>query len=336
MDVSTDEVLVGQVEPRQAHGPRDHQAGTAEEILVVRIARGAVSQHQGGLTAPAGPAAPLGIVCRRRRHVPHVDHVELTDVDAELHRGRAIQDGELAGAEILLALLPLLVWDLGSVLAGLESPAIARDGAIEFDEEWVGAAALLRQIRNPDRVVKRLGSIAGLPGHAGRREPVTRYAIVCDRSGGLDDELGFSQDPEKVDADLVPLPHVEFVPAPLELRENSRSAQELAEATASGQKGKVAAFLWLAGPGEDRGGQLRSLLLVDGPGRPQPLRTLLQKPLVELLGQVFHVDRQLAPEVVEQYGSDGLPGVGDSRARARDGNPASIRRPGRARRAIHT
>ena len=42
--------------------PGDHQVRAAEEILVVRAARGAVGEDQGRLSAPAGPAAPLGVV----------------------------------------------------------------------------------------------------------------------------------------------------------------------------------------------------------------------------------------------------------------------------------
>ena len=109
MHVGSDQIFVRQVKPRQADCSGNHQLLTAEEILVMRIPRGAVGQDKSRLARSTGSATPLGIVRRGRRHVPHVDHVELADVDAELHGRRAIKDGELAGAEILLAFLPLFV-----------------------------------------------------------------------------------------------------------------------------------------------------------------------------------------------------------------------------------
>ena len=179
VDVGPDQVLVGQVKTRQADGSGDHQLLAAEEILVVGVPRGAVGQHQSRLAAPPGPAAPLGVVRGGRRHVPHVDHVELADVDAKLHRGRAIEDRELAATEVLLALLALLVGNLGRVLVGLEPATVARDRAIELHEERVGAAAFVGQVGNPDRVVKRLVAVASVPGHAGCRDAVAWNSIIA-------------------------------------------------------------------------------------------------------------------------------------------------------------
>ena len=231
--MGSDQIFVRQVKPRQADCSGNHQLLTAEEILVMRVPRGAVGQDKSRLARSTGSATPLGIVRRGRRHVPHVDHVELADVDAELHGGRAIKDGELAGAEILLAFLPLFVRHLGRVLVGLESPAITSDGAIELDEERIGAATVVRQVRDADGIVKRPGSFARMPGHAGRRDAVAWNSIVGGRSLRFDDELSFCQDPEEVDADLVTVLDAELLPVPFELRQNPLAAQVLAKAAPS-------------------------------------------------------------------------------------------------------
>ena len=68
-----DQIPVGQVEERRRGPRRAPWPRVAEEVLVVRALRGAVGDDQRGLSAAAGPAAPLGVVGRRRRHVAQVD-----------------------------------------------------------------------------------------------------------------------------------------------------------------------------------------------------------------------------------------------------------------------
>ncbi len=80
-------------------------SGPLEEVLVVRAAGGAVGEDQGRLTAPARATAALGVVGRGRRDVAHVDHVELGDVDAQLHGRRAEEDRQAPFAETVLPLL---------------------------------------------------------------------------------------------------------------------------------------------------------------------------------------------------------------------------------------
>src|SRR5208283_2235477 len=101
----------------------------------------------------------------------------------------------------------------------------------------------------------------------------------------------------------------ELLPVLLELGQNPLAAQVLAKAAPSGEVGEVAALAWLASPREHRGCQFGLLLLVDGPGLAQPLGTLLDESLVELVRQVVHIDRQLAPQVVEQDGRNLLTGL---------------------------
>src|SRR5208337_2995314 len=85
--------------------------------------------------------------------------------------------------------------------------------------------------------------------------------------------------------------------------------------------GEVSAFAWLASPREYGGCQLGFLLLVDGPGLAKPLGTLLDESLMELVRQVVDIDRQLAPQVVEQDGRNVLTGL---RAGAHKGCMAAL------------
>ena len=80
-----------------------------------------IGKNECGLSATSGAAAALGVVGGRRGDVAQTDDFELGDVDTQLHRRRAEQHRELAGAKPLFAVQPLLVRDLGGVLAGLEA-----------------------------------------------------------------------------------------------------------------------------------------------------------------------------------------------------------------------
>ncbi len=165
MDVGPDQIFVGQVHARWCDGAGDHALRAIEEVLVVRAAGCAVGKDERGLSAPAGAPAALRVVGRRRRNVAQVDDVQLGDVDAQLHRRRAEQDRQVAGAESLFAVEPVLVRDLGRVFAGLETQQLGCDGPVELDEVGVGPTTGIRQAGDGDRVVKRLGSVARDPDH---------------------------------------------------------------------------------------------------------------------------------------------------------------------------
>ena len=118
-----------------------------------------------GCPAPAGAPRALGVVRGGRRHVAQPDDVELADVDAELHRGRAVQDRQARLAERLLALLALLGPDLRGVLLGADPDAVARHLAVEADEVRVDAAGPSRA-----RLGTRIGSWkAAVPSPACQR-----------------------------------------------------------------------------------------------------------------------------------------------------------------------
>src|SRR5574337_143190 len=70
----------------------DHCGWIAEKILVVRALCGAVSHHQGGLSAAACAARALHVIGWRRWDIPKIDDVEFGNVYTEFHRRRAKQD----------------------------------------------------------------------------------------------------------------------------------------------------------------------------------------------------------------------------------------------------
>ncbi|MCY1546954.1 hypothetical protein D9M68_829850 [compost metagenome] len=68
-----------------------HAYRVSEVILVVRALRRAVGYDESGLSAAPRSARALGVVSRGRRRIAQVDDVELRDVDAQLHRRRAVK-----------------------------------------------------------------------------------------------------------------------------------------------------------------------------------------------------------------------------------------------------
>ena len=117
--------------PRSSRGgltaPATIGSGRRKKYWSCGLPARAVGDHQRRLAAAAGPAAALGVVGRRRRHVAQVDGVEVGDVDAQLHRRRAEQHRQLARAEPVLALLPRpRRRHLAGVLAGLQCRGSSR------------------------------------------------------------------------------------------------------------------------------------------------------------------------------------------------------------------
>ena len=105
VDVGPDQVLVREFEARRRDLARDHQPGRRKKYWSCGLPRRAVVEDKVPAAASARAPGSLGIVGRRRWDVPQVDDVELGDVDAELHRRRAVEDRQSPVAESLLALV---------------------------------------------------------------------------------------------------------------------------------------------------------------------------------------------------------------------------------------
>ncbi len=174
------QVLVGHVDARGADLARHHELGPAEEPLVMGAASRAVGEDQRRLAAATGPPGALGVVGRRGRHVAEVDHVELGDVDAQLHGGRAVEHGQGGVAEAQLALLALERRHLGGVLASLHAHEVTGQVAIEVDKEGVGNDRDVGRAGSAHRIVVRPGPLAGPPAHGRGRYLVAGDAVAGD------------------------------------------------------------------------------------------------------------------------------------------------------------
>ncbi|MCY1297154.1 hypothetical protein D9M70_465820 [compost metagenome] len=91
MDMGGEQVGVYEVDRRSLHDTGDQIDPPLEVILVVRALRRAVGYDESGLSAAPRSARALGVVSRGRRRIAQVDDVELRDVDAQLHRRRAVK-----------------------------------------------------------------------------------------------------------------------------------------------------------------------------------------------------------------------------------------------------
>ena len=174
VDVGAEQVLVEQVEARRGDDAGDHLVGVAEVVLVVAVAGGAVGGDQGGLAGPSRAAGALRVVGGGGRDVPHGDGVEAGDVDAKLHRRRAVQQLQLAVAELVLALAAQLGMDLGGVLAGDQAGQRLRDVPVQADEVRVdpggsGAAEGARRGGHRRRARRRRAATRAWPRGSGSR-----------------------------------------------------------------------------------------------------------------------------------------------------------------------
>jgi len=163
--VGPGQFLAGEVDARGLHGTGDHLPFMMEEVLVVAASGQAVGDDQGGVALASGAAAALGVVGWSGRDVAQVHQLQVGDVDAQFHGGRAEEAFELAVPETELPLLPPLVIDLGGVLPPLRKAQQAGRPGVEADEIAVGL--LFHLLVNG---VVGAPPVKGFPG----RRPVTR------------------------------------------------------------------------------------------------------------------------------------------------------------------
>ena len=76
MQVTLDEVAIGQFQRGGADNTRHHVGRVREKPLIVRAHGRAVSDHEGSLTGATGPAAALRVVGRSGRNVAQVNGAE--------------------------------------------------------------------------------------------------------------------------------------------------------------------------------------------------------------------------------------------------------------------
>src|SRR5574341_2485042 len=74
-----------------------------EEVLVVAVERSAIGEDETRLPLPPSAPASLGVVCRGRRDVAKMHQIQVRDVHAQFHRGRADHVWQTAPDFTLLA-----------------------------------------------------------------------------------------------------------------------------------------------------------------------------------------------------------------------------------------
>ena len=98
---------LGVVQQQEGHGGRARQIGpevTEHGLIVLGVTRDGDAERR-GLCASSGTSGALLVVGDARRDV-EVDHgLQITQIDAHFHRGRATEHIDLAAREILLDLL---------------------------------------------------------------------------------------------------------------------------------------------------------------------------------------------------------------------------------------
>ncbi len=134
MEMGAEEFFVDQFHARCFHLALHHLLGIVEIIVLVGVARAAVSIDQCRLTATSGTSCALGIVGRSGRHVAHADNGEILDVDAQLHGRGAIENGELALTELLLTHFTFFLCYLPSVVFCFQMNLFERYVLIELLE----------------------------------------------------------------------------------------------------------------------------------------------------------------------------------------------------------
>ena len=121
MDMGSNQVFVGQVHSGCLYLTGDHLLLMAEKVLVVWAANRTVGENQGRLSATSGSTGTLRVVGGSRGHVPHIYHVQLGDIDPQLHGRRAEEHRQTGLTKLLLAFDALLIGHLGGVFPGFDA-----------------------------------------------------------------------------------------------------------------------------------------------------------------------------------------------------------------------
>ncbi|TFE69317.1 hypothetical protein A7Q09_05345 [Methylacidiphilum sp. Yel] len=290
VDVGSEKIFVGEVELGRLDLARHHLLGTAEEVLIVGAFGGTVREHEGRLAAPARAPAPLGVVGGCRRDVPQVHHVEIGDVDAELHRGGAEQNRQPALPEVLLALLADLRLNLGGVLPGLDADHGPRHPGVEVNEIRVRLAARRGADRDPPQgVLVGPAPVTCFPDHAGCQQLVP--GDVAERLVDRRHQAALSQGREEIADDPLGILKPKLSPVS---REGARAAEVLTKQAPGGNKEMSPVVLLAARARVGDSRAHKPFVLVEGPWRGEVLAGALAESVLVDRVEVVHLDGQLA------------------------------------------
>ena len=93
MHVRPYQIFIGKIQPGRADHAPHHARRPLEIVLIVRRAVRAVGEHQRRLTRSARAAGTLRVVRRRGRHIAHMHHHQIGDIDTHDTLCRQLADG---------------------------------------------------------------------------------------------------------------------------------------------------------------------------------------------------------------------------------------------------
>ncbi len=174
------------------------------------------------------------------------------------------------------------------MLARLNVMQIGGSGAVELDEEGVGASPATRLPWDHDGVMKRLGAVTGYPHHGRGRHLVARFVALIARFNHSLHQPGQAQAFQQVLDNHVGIIQVQ----PLaKVTKGCPAPEVLPEAAACRQVHVAAISITTTSPGEEDGGILFGLIFVECPGSNKALAALLLYILLVELVEVVHLDR---------------------------------------------
>ena len=296
-----DKLFIGNVDSGGCHRAGHHLFLPLEEILVVRTTRGAVGDDDSGLPTAACTAGTLGIVGRRGGHVPQIDGVQVGNIDAQLHCGRAEHDRELTGTEFFFTLLANQRRHLCSVFAALHSGHVGGGRSIEVNKVLVGPEPDCWGSWYPQWAVESLRAVTRNPTQCAGIELVGRTVVVaylneiraCEHLADiLDDSLCIFERKPRGKAGGPP--------------------QKLSNSPSSTQENVGGAVIILLGVAV-LGTRIRQLarkrffIEIDPPSLGEPLTALSLDRFLPLLVEAIHPNGEFPSQVVEERASNVQP-----------------------------
>jgi hypothetical protein len=269
----------------------------------VGAALAAESQDKGRLPSAPGAAASLRVVGGASGDVPHVNHVEVGDVDAKLHGRRAEEGRQPALAESILALDSLGYAHLGRMLFPAKALQLGRPAGVQLCKEWIRVAVDLgvfsmMALAESDGIGGRSGPIAGPPAECAADDlDSIGFALVRDRPEEVASQ-GFDH-PCDQRAHLSRGQIMASVPQPAELQV-PRYSRLRPQADRLDTVGGIS-----FGIREQRHrAAVKKLVCIEPPGIAQPLARAVPHALDLLLGQRLGANDQPAAQLVEDSFQD--------------------------------
>jgi hypothetical protein len=178
------------------------------------------------------------------------------------------------------------------MLSRFEPPQLRSSRAVKTDEEGIGPPSARREVRYPDRIVKRSRAVACEPVEGGRRDLISRRRIVL----GIDGfhQPRFPKRQEHLSDEALGLDKREYKPLHTE-----NSSDVLTDASARREVDVSLEIAVPTGAGIHNRRVLWRLVLIDGPWRDQALLTSLLDLLPRRPVQHVNLDRQLASHEIE-------------------------------------